>query len=134
MQECDSPHYSVNKVLKDKLSPHDIVEKFSCSNTRHYMYDASCEICSSVDINILDNMEKIDSPNEDSVDNDDHYHDSQSDQPEKSVRFYEWGKPNEGKFTKISWNLSVTDATESLKQQISVLKMHLFTKRTQASA
>ena len=88
MQECDSARYSVNKVLKDKLSPHDIVEKFSCSNTRHYMYDASCKICSSIDINIPDNMEKIDSPNEDSIDNDDHYHDSQSDQPEKSVRFY----------------------------------------------
>ena len=53
------------------------------------MCDASCEICSSIDINISDNMEKIDSPDEDSIDNDDHYHDSQSDQPEKSVIFYE---------------------------------------------
>ena len=50
----------VNKVLKDKLptSPHDIVEKFSCSSTRHCMYDACCEICSSIDVNIPDNMEK----------------------------------------------------------------------------
>ena len=40
----------VNKVLKDKLptSPQDIVEKFSCSSTRHCMYDACCEICSSI--------------------------------------------------------------------------------------
>ena len=33
---------------------------------------------------------------------------------------------------KISRNLSVTDATESLKQQIAVLKRYLFTKLTQA--
>ena len=36
--------------------------------------------------------------------------------------------------TKISRNLSVTDAIKSLKQQIAVLKRQLFTKRTQASA
>ena len=67
----------VNKVLKDKLptSPHDIVEKFSCSSTRHCMYDACCEICSSIDINIPDNMEIIKSQNEGSTDNDDDYHD-----------------------------------------------------------
>ena len=55
----------VNKVLKDKLptSPHDIVEKFSCSSTRHCMYDACCEICSSIDINIPDNMEITESQN-----------------------------------------------------------------------
>ena len=125
----------VNKVLKDKLptSPHDIVEKFSCSSTRHCMYDACCEICSSIDINIPDNMEIIESQNKGSTDNDDDYHDDQSDQPKKSVRFYKWGKSDEGKITKISQNLSVTDATESLKQQIAVLKKHLFTKRTQAS-
>ena len=35
---------------------------------------------------------------------------------------------------KISRNLSVTDATESLKQQIAVLKRYLFTKLTQACA
>ena len=67
----------VNKVLKDKLptSPHDIVEKFSRSSTRHCMYDACCEICSSIDINIPDNMEIIKSQNEGSTDNDDDYHD-----------------------------------------------------------
>ena len=80
----------VNKVLKDKLptSPHDIVEKFSCSSTRHSMYDACCEICSSIDINIPDNMEIIESQNEGSTDNDDDYHDDQSDQPKTSVRLY----------------------------------------------
>ena len=126
----------VNKVLKDKLptSPHDIVEKFSCSSTRHCMYDACCEICSSIDINIPDNMEIIESQNKGSTDNDDDYHDDQSDQPKKSVRFYKWGKSDEGKITKISRNLSVTDAIESLKQKIAVLKRQLFTKRTQASA
>ena len=36
--------------------------------------------------------------------------------------------------TKISRNLSVTDAIKSLKQQIAVLKRQLFTKCTQASA
>ena len=35
---------------------------------------------------------------------------------------------------KISRNLSVTDATESLKQQIAALKRYLFTKLTQACA
>ena len=66
--------------LKDKLStsPHDIVGKFSCSSTRHCKYDACCEICSSIDINI---------PDEDSTDNDDDCYDDQSDQPKKSVRF-----------------------------------------------
>ena len=125
----------VKKVLKDKFptSPHDIVEKFSCSSTRHCMYDACCEICSSIDINIPDNMEIIGSQNEGSTDNDDDYHDDQSDQPKKSVRFYKWDKSDEGKITKISRNLSVTDAIESLKQQIAVLKRHLFTKHTQAS-
>ena len=100
----------VNKVLKDKLpiSPHDILEKFSCSSTRHCMYDACCEICSAIDINISDNMEIIESPNEDSTDNDDDCHDDQSDQPKKSVRFYEWGKSDEGKSTKISRNLPIT--------------------------
>ena len=100
----------VNKVLKDKLpmSPHDILEKFSCSSTRHCMYDACCEICSAIDINISDNMEIIESPNEDSTDNDDDCHDDQSDQPKKSVRFYEWGKSDEGKITKISRNLPIT--------------------------
>ena len=80
----------VNKVLKNKLptSLHDIVETFSYSSTRHCMYDACCEICSSIDINILDNMEIIESQNEGSTDNDDDYHDDQSDQPKKSVRFY----------------------------------------------
>ena len=128
----------INKVLKDKLpmSSHDIMEKFSCSSSsKHYMYDACCEICSSTDINIPDNMVIIESPKEDSTDNGDDYHDDQSDQPKKkSVRFYEWGKSDEAKITKISRNLSVTDVTESLKQQIAVLKRHLFTKRTQASA
>ena len=81
------------------------------------MYDACCGICSSIDINIPENMEIIESPNKDSTDNDDVYHDDQSDQPKKSVRFYEWGKTHEGKITKISRNLSVTDAIESLKQQ-----------------
>ena len=73
----------VNKVLKDKMTtlPHDVVEKFSCSSTRHCMYDACREICSSIDINIPDNMEIMESPNEDSTDNDDDYHDDQSDQP-----------------------------------------------------
>ena len=81
----------VNKVLKDKLptSPHDIV-KFSCSSSRHSMYDTCCEICSSIDINIPHNMEIIESQNKGSTDNDDDYHDDQSDQPtnQKSVRFY----------------------------------------------
>ena len=62
-----------------------------------------------------DNMEKIESRNEDSTDNDDDYHGDQSDQPKKSVRLYEWGKSDEGKITKISWNLSVTYGIESLK-------------------
>ena len=126
----------VNKVLKYKLptSPHHIVEKFSCSSTRHCVYDASCEICSSIDINIPDNMEIIENQNKGSTDNDNDYHDDQSDQPKKSVRFYKWGKSDEGKITKISRNLSVTDAFESLKQKIAVLKRQLFTKRTQASA
>ena len=37
----------VYKVLKDKLptSPHDTVKKFSCSSTRHCMYDGCCKIC-----------------------------------------------------------------------------------------
>ena len=75
----------VNKVLKDKLptSPHNIVEKFSCSSTRHSMYDACCEICSSIDINIPDNMEIIESQNEGSNENDDDYHDNHSDQSKK---------------------------------------------------
>ena len=128
----------INKVLKDKLpmSSHDIMKKFSCSSSsKHYMYDACCEICSSTDINIPDNMVIIESPKEDSTDNGDDYHDDQSDQPKKkSVRFYEWGKSDEAKITKISRNLSVTDVTESLKQQIAVVKRHLFTERTQASA
>ena len=98
------------------------------------MYDACCEICSSIDINIPDNMEIIESQNKGSTDNDDDYHDDQSDQPKKSVRFYKQAKSDEGKITKISQNLSVTDAIESLKQQIALLKRHLFTKRTQASA
>ena len=114
------------------MSPHDIVEKFSYSSTRHCIYDSCCEICSSVDINIPDNMEIIESPNEDSTDNDDDYHDDQSDHPKNSFRFYEWGRSDEGKITKISQNLSVTD--ELLKQQIAVLKRYLFTKRTQTSA
>ena len=79
-------------------------------------------------------MEIVESPDEDSTDNDDDNHDDQSDQPKKSVRFYEWGKSGKGKITKIFQNLSVTDAIGSLKQQIAVLKRHLFTKRTQASA
>ena len=68
---------SVYKVLKDKLatSHHDIVEKFSCSSSKHCMHDACCEICSSIDINILDNMEITESQNEGSTDNDDDYHD-----------------------------------------------------------
>ena len=97
------------------------------------MYDASCEICSSIDINIPDNMEIMESQNEGSTESDDDYHDDQSDQPKKSIRFYKWGKPDKGKITKISRNLPVTDAIELLKQQIAVLKRHLFTKRTQAS-
>ena len=126
----------VNKVLKDKLptSPHDIVEKFSCSSTRHCMYDACCEICSSIDINIPDNVEIIENQNEGSTNNDNDYHDDQSDQPKKSIRFDKWGKSDEGKIKKISRNLSVTDAFESLKQKIAVLKRQLFTRRTQASA
>ena len=114
----------VNKVLKDKLatSHHDIVEKFSCSSSRHCMHDACCEICSSIYINILDNMEIIESQNEGSTDNDDDYHDDQSDQPKTSVRLYKQDKSDEGKITKISWDLSVTDAIESLKQQIAVKK------------
>ena len=80
--------------MKDKLamSPHDIVEKFSCSSTKHCMHDACYEIYSYININIPDNMEIIESSNEDLTDNDDDYHDSQSDQPKKSARFYEWGK------------------------------------------
>ena len=75
----------VNKVLKDKLptSPHDIVEKFSRSSTRHCMYDACCDIYSSIDINIPDNMEITESQNEGSTENDDDYHDNQSDQSKK---------------------------------------------------
>ena len=104
----------VNKVLKDKLPtlPHDIVGKFSCSSTRHCMYDACCGICSSFDMNIPDTMEIIERPNENPNENDDDYHDDQSDQPKKSVRFYKWEKSYEGKITKISRNLSVTDAIE----------------------
>ena len=79
-------------------------------------------------------MEIIESPNEDSTDNDDYYHDDQSDQPKKPVRFCEWGKSNKGKITQISRNLPVTDATESLYQQIAVLKKYFFTEYTQASA
>ena len=78
-------------------------------------------------------MEIIESPKEDSTNTYDVYHDDQSDQPKKSVRFYEWGNSDKGKITKISWNLSVTDAIELLKQQIAVLKRPLLTKRTQAS-
>ena len=78
-------------------------------------------------------LEIIESQNEGSTDNYNDYHDHQSDQPKKSVRFYKWGKSDEGKISKISRNLSVTDAIESLKQQIAVLKRHLFTKHTQAS-
>ena len=49
---------------------------------------------------------EIESQNEGSTDNDDDYHDDQSDQPKKSARFYKWGKSDEGKITKISRNLS----------------------------
>ena len=104
----------VNKVLKDKLpsSPHDIVEKFSCSSTRHFMYDACCEICSSIDIIFPDNMEITDSPNKDLTDNDDDYYDVQYAQPKKSVRLCEWGKSEEGKTTKIFRNLCVTTKSQ----------------------
>ena len=97
----------VNRILKYKLPLplHDMAETFSCSSTRHCMYDACCKICSSIDINILDNMEIIESPNEDSTSSDDDYHDDQSDQPKMSVRFYEWGKSDERKITNISRNL-----------------------------
>ena len=80
----------VNKVLKDKLStpPHDIVEKLSCSSTRHRMYNTCCKICSSIDINIPGNFEITEIPNEDSIYNDDDYYDNQ-DKPKKSVRFCE---------------------------------------------
>ena len=124
----------VNKVLKDKLptSPHDIVEKFSCSGTRHCMYGACCENCSSIDINIPDIMEIMESQNEVSTNNDNDFHDDQSDQPRNSVTFYKWGKSDEEKIKKVSRNLSFTDAIKSLKQQIAVLKRHLFAKRTQA--
>ena len=87
------------------LPLHDMVETFSCSSTRHCMYDACCKICSSIDINILDNMEIIESPNEDSTSGDDDYHDDQFDQPKMWVRFYELGKSDERKITNISWNL-----------------------------
>ena len=95
---CENVNFlatGVNKVLKDKFptSAHDIVEKFSCSSTRHGMYDACCEMCSSIETNIPDNMEIIESPNQDSTDNDNDYHDDQSNQPKRSVRFYKcWGK------------------------------------------
>ena len=79
-------------------------------------------------------MEIIESQNEISTDNDNDYHDDQSDQSKMSVRFYKWGKSDEEKIRKVSRNLSVTDAIESLKQQIALLKRHLFTKRTRASA
>ena len=115
------------------MSPHDIKEKLSCSSTLHCMYNGCCETYSSIDINIPDNMEIIEKPNEDWTGNEDNYHEDQSDQPKKSVRFYEWDNPDEGKITKISQNLSVTNATELLKQQIALLKRHLFTKHTQAS-
>ena len=75
-------------------------------------------------------MEIIENPNKDSTDNDGNYHGDQSDQPKKSVTLYEWGKSDEGKITNISWNLSVTDAIESLKQQTAVLERHLFNKTT----
>ena len=77
----------VKEVLKDKLptSLHDIVEKFSCNSTSHCMYDVCCKICSSIDINIPENIEIMESSNEDSADNDDKYHDNQSDHPKKSV-------------------------------------------------
>ena len=78
-------------------------------------------------------MEIIASQNDGSTDNDNDYYDDQSGQPRKSVRFYKWGKSDEGKITKISRNLSATDAIESLKQQIAVLKRHLFTQCTQTS-
>ena len=86
------------------------------------MYDACCGICSSFDINIPGTMEIIEITNKNPNENDDDYHDDQSDQSNKSVRFYKWGKSYEGKITKISRNLSVTDATESLKQHIAGLK------------
>ena len=72
----------------------------------------AAEFVLSFDMNIPDTMEIIERPNENPNENDDDYHDDQSDQPKKSVRFYKWEKSYEGKITKISRNLSVTDAIE----------------------
>ena len=75
-------------------------------------------------------MEIIESANDDSTNNDDDYHDDQSNQLKKSVRFYGWGKSDEGKISKISRNLSVSDAIESLMEQITLLKRDFFIKHT----
>ena len=47
------------------------------------------------------------------------------------MEFFEWGKSVEGMVSKVQRKMGIVDAINLLKQQIVVLKSHLFTKRTQ---
>ena len=103
----------INKLLPSKVptSPHDIVEEFSCCNSKSCMFDGSCTSCSEIEIVV---------PGSQNGTNGEHF-----------VEFFEWGKSAEGMVKKFQSKMGIVGAISLLKQQIVVLKSHLFTKRTQ---
>ena len=75
------------------------------------MFDGSCTSCSEIEIVV---------PGSQNGTNGEHF-----------VEFFEWGKSVEGMVSKFQRKMGIVDAINLLKQQIVVLKSHLFTKRTQ---
>jgi len=117
----------INKYLKLKLptTPHDLVERFSCSRESSCMNN-TCEEC------VEPKWEAGEEPDVDEIrSSDDDSNDEASNDEDSNVTFYRWGKAE--RTQKICVTLDKDETWETWCEVIKELKSHIYRKREQVT-
>ena len=111
--------------MKDPLpkNPHNLVEKFACNlEVRDCVFN-HCESCCSSVLNFGPKKIDLNASSETS--------DEEIDDEE--VTYFSWTKTDE-RITKATFTVPFDDAVTMMKNQIKVLKEHIYVKRIQNTA
>ena len=103
--------------------PHTIVEHYSCDSSLTECMQSRCDKCKNHGLNPTNFESSSKSSNSDSDD----------DEREKTVKFQEWKRDDNGYMMKSRVILSLEDGLELWNTKIQRLKEHIFAKRQQQS-
>lgn len=118
----------LNKKLEEPLptDPHDLVEKFACDLNIKKCALNECESCSYENFDFGSKKDHSNSDSFESVE-------EAGDDDEDEVKYLSW-KKIEKRITKATLAVTFEDAVVAMKEQVKVLKEHIYVKRVQNEA